>query len=135
MTTIVLADDHKMLRQGIRTLLEFEPDFTVIGEASNGTEALDLVKRTHPDILVTDITMPPPTGIQLAEEIKRRHYPTKVIVLSMHDNEFCMTEALTVGASAYVLKESGVEDIVKAIREALDGRRFVSSPFILPTAL
>jgi DNA-binding NarL/FixJ family response regulator len=78
--------------------------------------------------------MPPPSGIKLAEEIKRKHYPTKVVVLSMHDNELCVAEALSVGASAYVLKECGVEDIVKAVREALAGRQFVSHPFSLPKA-
>ena len=134
MIKIILADDHKIFRQGVRALLEYEPDFAVVGEASNGADALSLVESIRPDVLVTDITMPPPSGIKLAEEINRKHYPTKVVILSMHDNEQYMTEALSAGASAYVVKDSGVEDIVKSIREALAGRRFVSHPFSLPKA-
>ena len=135
MITIVLADDHKIVRQGVRALLEFEPDLKVVGEAANGTEALALVERLKPDILVSDITMPPPTGIDLADKISRLKYPTKVIVLSMHADEPFVVSALTSGALGYVLKEAGVEYIVTAIREALANRRYVSPPLVMPTGI
>ena len=135
MVTIVLADDHKIVRQGVRTLLEFEPDLKVIGEASNGTEALALVESQRPDILVTDISMPPPTGIELAQKVRQLGFPTKVIILSMHADEPFVVSALTAGALGYVLKEAGVEYIVTAIREALANRRYVSPPLAMPKAI
>ncbi len=134
MKTIILADDHKIIRQGVRALLEYEPDFHIIGEARDGVEALSLLKHTHPDVLLTDISMPGYSGIELAEEVRRRHLPTKVIILSMHGDEPYVNRAFACGASGYVLKESGVEHIVAAIREALAGGFYVSPPLILPAA-
>ena len=132
MTTIILADDHKIVRQGVRALLEYEPDFDIVGEAGDGAEALLLLERTRPDVLVTDLSMPAYNGIELAEEIRRRHWPTKVIILSMHGDEPYVARALASGASCYVLKESGVEHTVIAIREALAGGRYVSPPLVMP---
>jgi DNA-binding NarL/FixJ family response regulator len=134
MTTIILADDHKIVRQGVRTLLEYEPDFDIVGEANDGAEALSLLERTTPDVLVTDLSMPGLTGIELAEEIRRRKLPTKVIILSMHGDELYVMKALACGASGYVLKESGVEHTVSAIREALAGGRYVSPPLTMPSS-
>jgi DNA-binding NarL/FixJ family response regulator len=133
MTTIILADDHKIVRQGVRALLEYEPDFDIVGEANDGTEALSLLERTAPDVLVTDLSMPGLTGIELADEIRRRKLPTKVIILSMHGDELYVRKALACGASGYVLKESGVEHTVSAIREALAGGRYVSPPLTIPS--
>jgi DNA-binding NarL/FixJ family response regulator len=133
MTTIVLADDHKIVRQGVRALLEFEPDFDIIGEAGDGAEALSMLERIVPDVLVTDLSMPKRTGIELAEEIRRRKWPTKVIILSMHSDEPYINRAMASGASGYVLKESGVEHTVAAIRKALAGGRYVSPPLVLPS--
>ncbi|XUX00026.1 MAG: response regulator transcription factor [Dehalogenimonas sp.] len=134
MITIVIADDHKIVRQGLRNLLEMEPDLKVVGEASNGSEALALIENQRPDILVTDISMPPPTGIELAKMIrqKKKGYPSKVVVLSMHADEPFVVSALTAGALGYVLKEAGVEYVVTAIREAAANRRFVSPPLVMP---
>jgi len=133
MTTIILADDHKIVRQGVRALLEYEPDFNIVGEAADGAEALLLLERTRPDVLVTDISMPAYSGIELAEEIHRRRLPTKVIILSMHGDEPYISRALACGASGYVLKESGVEHTVAAIREALAGGRYLSPPLVFPS--
>jgi DNA-binding NarL/FixJ family response regulator len=135
MITIVIADDHKIVRQGVRALLEFEPDLKVIGEAANGRDALALVESLKPDILVSDITMPPPTGIELAAKISKAGYATKVIVLSMHADEPFVVSALTSGALGYVLKEAGVEYIVTAIREAVANRRYVSPPLVMPKGI
>ena len=132
MTTIILADDHKIVRQGIRALLEYEPDFNIVGEASNGTEALSLLESKIPDVLVTDLSMPGLTGMELADEIRKRKLPTKVIILSMHGDEPYLARAIACGVSGYVLKESGVEHTVSAIREALAGGRYVSPPLIMP---
>ena len=133
MTTIILADDHKIVRQGVRALLEYEPDFDIVGEANDGAEALSLLERTTPDVLVTDLSMPGLTGIELADKIRRRKLPTKVIILSMHGDELYVMKALACGASGYVLKESGVEHTVSAIREALAGGRYVSPPLTIPS--
>ncbi len=133
MTTIVLADDHKIVRQGIRALLEYEPDFNIVGEACDGAEALSLLERTRPDVLVTDLSMPKHTGIELADEIRRRKWPTKVVILSMHGDETYVSRAMACGVSGYVLKESGVEHTVNAIREALAGGRYVSPPLVMPS--
>jgi DNA-binding NarL/FixJ family response regulator len=133
MTTIILADDHKIVRQGVRALLEYEPDFDIVGEAGDGAEALSLLERTRPDVLVTDLSMPAYTGIELAEEIRRRKWPTKVVILSMHGDEPYVVKALASGVSCYVLKESGVEHTVTAIRKALAGGRYVSPPLVMPS--
>jgi DNA-binding NarL/FixJ family response regulator len=134
MTTIVLADDHRIVRQGIRALLEYEPDFNVVGEAGDGAEALSLLESTQPDILVTDLSMPTHTGIELAMEILKRKWPTKVIILSMHGDESYVVAEMSCGVSGYVLKESGVEHTVNAIRKALSGGRYVSPPLTMPSA-
>ena len=133
MTTILLADDHKIVRQGVRALLEYEPDFDIVGEACNGMEALSLLESTVPDVLVTDLSMPGLTGIELAVEIRKRKWPTKVIILSMHGDEPYVIRALACGVSGYVLKESGVEHTVNAVREALAGGRYLSPPLVMPS--
>jgi DNA-binding NarL/FixJ family response regulator len=133
MTTVILADDHKIVRQGVRALLEYEPDFNIVGEACNGAEALSLLETTVPDVLVTDLSMPILTGIQLAEEIRKRKLHTKVVILSMHGDEPYLIKAMACGVSGYVLKESGVEHTVNAIREALAGGRYVSPPLVMPS--
>jgi len=133
MTSILLADDHKILRQGVRSLLEYEIDFEVVGEACDGAEALDLLERMRPDILLTDLSMPVHNGIELAAEIRKQKWLTKVVILSMYGDEPYVVAAFNHGVCAYVLKESGAELAVKAIREALAGRRYVSPPLVLPT--
>jgi DNA-binding NarL/FixJ family response regulator len=133
MITILLADDHKLIRQYVRGLLERQPDFDNVGEARNGTEALALLEKLRPDILVADLSMPAKTGIELAEEIRRRKWPTKVVIFSIYGDASHVAAAFERGAGAYILKESGFEHSVTAIREVIAGRRYVSPPLVLPT--
>jgi two-component system, NarL family, response regulator NreC len=128
MYTIVLADDHQVVRLGMRTLLEAEEDFSVIGEAAGGLEADRLVEQLKPDILIVDLMMPGINGLEVTRHVAQRVPGTRIIMLSMHANESYVLEALRHGASAYVLKESSANDIVHAVREVLDGRRYLSPP-------
>ena len=125
---IVLADDHELLRQGVRALLRAEADFQVVGEAGDGLTALDMVDRLKPDVLVADLTMPDLGGLELTHQAVRRSPRTRVVILTMHSAEPFVLEALEQGASAYVLKDAGVSELVRAIREAASGRRYLSPP-------
>ena len=122
---IVLADDHALVRRGVRLILEQEPDFEVVGEASDGHEAVALTRDLGPDLVILDIAMPRMTGLQAAREIGRRNDPPRVLMLSMHDNEQYFFESLRLGASGYVLKSVADEDLVSACRAALRGEAFV----------
>jgi len=125
---IVLADDHPIVRQGLCALLEAETDFQVVGEAGDGLEAVALVERVKPDVLVLDLMMPTLSGLEVARQTRQRSPQTRVVILSMHADEGYVLEALTAGASANVLKKSTAGDLVKAIRDAIAGRRFLSPP-------
>ncbi|MFZ1550765.1 MAG: response regulator transcription factor [Anaerolineae bacterium] len=125
---IVLADDHPIVRQGLRALLEAETDFQLVGEAGDGLEAVGLVERVKPDVLVLDLMMPGLAGFEVARQTRQRSPQTRIVILSMHADEGYVLEALTAGASAYVLKKSTTADLVKAIRDAIAGRRFLSPP-------
>jgi DNA-binding NarL/FixJ family response regulator len=124
--TIVLADDHEIVRQGIRRLLEDK--FEVTGEAADGEEALKLLAKLHPDVLVTDMRMPKKDGIEIAREAKQCCPKTKVLILSIYGSEAYVYSALRAGASGYVLKSSGVQDLDIAIQEVMRGKRFPSEP-------
>jgi DNA-binding NarL/FixJ family response regulator len=127
-TTIVLADDHRIVRQGLRALLSAEEDFSVIGEADDGREALEVVRRFNPDVLVLDLMMPGLNGLEVARQV-HKHWPkVGIVVLSMHDDEGFVLEALANGVSAYVLKDSNSSDLVLAVREVAAGRRYLSPP-------
>jgi DNA-binding NarL/FixJ family response regulator len=126
MTTIVLADDHPMVRQGVRTVLESEPDWRVIGEAADGTPVLDLVAQLKPDILIVDMMMPGLNGIEVTQQIRQYVPQTKVIVFSMHADKTYVRETLGKGALGYVLKESDASELIRAVHEVLAGRRYLS---------
>jgi DNA-binding NarL/FixJ family response regulator len=128
MTTIVLADDHHVVRQGLRSLLEAESDFSVVGEAGDGLEATQLVERLQPDVLVLDLMMPSLNGLEVTRQVSQRSPQTHVVILSMHPNEAYVLEALRAGAAAYVLKESTSAELVRAVREAVAGGRYLSPP-------
>jgi two-component system response regulator NreC len=128
MTTIVLADDHHVVRQGLRSLLEAEPDFSVVDETGDGLEAAQLVERLQPDVLVLDLMMPSLNGLEVTRQVSQRSPRTQVVILSMHANEAHVLEALRAGAAAYVLKESTSAELVQAVREAVAGRRYLSPP-------
>jgi two-component system, NarL family, response regulator NreC len=125
---IVLADDHELVRQGVRALLESEADLHVVAETGDGLAALDLVEKLRPDLLVADLMMPGLGGLELTRQALRRSPGTKVLILSMHAAEPFVREALEHGASAYVLKDAGIAELVQAIRETSLGRRYLSPP-------
>lgn len=124
---ILLADDHHIVRQGLRALLEGEPDFSLVGEASDGTEVLPLVERLKPHVVVLDIKMPGRSGIEVAREVSQKT-ATKIVMLSMYSEDAYVAQSLRAGASAYVLKEARAGDLVHAIREVAEGRRYLSAP-------
>src|SRR5215510_10814503 len=128
MTTIVLADDHHIVRQGLRALLEVESDLKVVGEAGDGLEAVRNVEALNPGVLVLDLMMPGLNGLDVLKQIKKRSPSTMIVILSMYANEAYVLEALTNGASAYVLKDSTSSDLVRAVNEAAAGRRYLSPP-------
>ena len=128
-TTIVLADDHAIVRQGLRALLQAEPQFTIVGEANDGVEAIRLVQRTQPRVLIVDLMMTALNGLEVTRQVHDRWPQIRVVVLSMLANEAYVLEALRHGAGAYVLKDSTAADLVKAVREVLVGRRYLSAPF------
>ena len=127
-TTIVLADDHPIVRLGLRSVLEAEPDLQVIGEAGDGLATMSLVERLRPQVLVLDLMMPGLSGLEVARQARQRAPETRVIVLSMHANEAYVLEALRHGAAAYVLKETSSTELVQAVRAVVAGRRYLSRP-------
>ncbi|MCH8280316.1 MAG: response regulator transcription factor [Chloroflexi bacterium] len=129
MTSIVLADDHTIVRQGLRLLLEAEPDFSIVGEASDGLEVAGLVDRLRPDVLVLDLMMPGISGLEVTRNVCQQFPETSVVILSMHADESYVLAALKNGAAAYVLKDAGADDLLQAVREVVQGRRYLSSPF------
>jgi two-component system response regulator NreC len=128
MTTIVLADDHRIVRQGLRALLEAEPDFQLVGETGDGLEAVQLAGRLQPDVVVLDLMMPSINGLEATRQISDGCPQTHVIILSMHADEGYVLEALRNGAAGYVLKDSSADDLARAVREVVAGRRYLSPP-------
>lgn len=128
MTTIVLADDHRIVRQGLRALLEAEPDFRIVGETGDGLEVIRLVERLQPDVLVLDLMMPGLSGLEVTRRVSQCSRQTRVVILSMHANEAYVLEALRNGAASYVLKDASAADLVQAVREVAAGRRYLSPP-------
>jgi len=125
---IVLADDHRIVREGFRALLDAQKDFEVIGETGDGLEAIRLVEKLKPDVLLVDMMMPALNGLEVTRQITQRGLPAKVVVLSMHSNEAYVLEAMKNGAAAYVLKDATSADLIRAVREAVAGRRYLSPP-------
>lgn len=124
---IVLADDHKIVRQGFHALLRAENDLYVIGEADDGLEAIELVRELKPHILIMDLMMPGLNGLEAARQIPKASSQTKVIILSMYDDEGFVLEALQNGVAGYVLKDAGSNELIDAIREVRAGHRYLSS--------
>jgi DNA-binding NarL/FixJ family response regulator len=125
-TRIVLADDHTLMRRGLRLVLEREPGLAVVGEASNGREAIDIVIRENPDVVILDIAMPLLNGIEAAKRIHEERLKTAVMILSMHSDEAYILKALRAGARAYLLKDSAETDLIQAIRAVCSGKAFFS---------
>jgi two-component system response regulator NreC len=123
---IILADDHAVIRRGLRLVLEQQKDFAVVGEASDGRAAVSLAELTRPDVAVLDITMPNLNGIEAAHQISSRQLGVATIILSMHADESFVLRALKAGARAYLLKESAEGDLINAVRLVAEGKSFFS---------
>jgi two-component system response regulator NreC len=126
--SILLADDHKLFRESIRALLQQQPEMRIVGEAANGLETLTLAMQLRPMLLVLDVAMPGLSGLDVIRQVKRRYPEMFVVVLSGYNDEGYVIDALSHGASAYVLKEQSVGDLVLAIKATAAGYRFLSPP-------
>jgi two-component system response regulator NreC len=126
--SILLADDHTILRQGLAALLEAEPDFSILGEASTGLETLQKVFTLDPDVLVLDLALPDINGLEITRQVHSSNPRTCIVILSMHAKEAYVFEAFNNGASAYVLKGSDARELIQAIRRAKQGVRYLSPP-------
>ena len=124
-TRILLADDHALVRQGVRMILDNEPDLSVVAEAGNGVEAVEKGRRTEIDLVIMDVAMPLMTGLQAARELTRRKPGLRILMLSMHDNEQYFFESLKAGATGYVLKSVADRDLVQACRAAMRDESFI----------
>jgi DNA-binding NarL/FixJ family response regulator len=122
----LLADDHAIVRRGLRSLLETQPGVDVIGEAADGLEALRLCTERVPDLLILDIAMPKMNGIEVASRVQKLDRPPRVIILSMHTDEAYIIRALAAGARGYLLKDATDEDLLPAIRAVLSGKPYFS---------
>lgn len=129
-TRILLADDHALVRRGVRLILDGEPDLQVVAEAGDGAEAVELVQKVEVDLAILDVAMPRMTGLQAARELSRRYPNLRLLILTMHDNEQYLFEALKAGAAGYVLKSLADRDLVQACRAAMRGE-----PFLYPGAV
>jgi two-component system response regulator NreC len=123
---VLVADDHAIVRRGLRSLLETASDLTVVAEASDGLEAVRLCEEYHPDILILDIGMPKLSGLEVAARAQKFDRPPRVIILSMHSDESYIIRALAAGARAYLLKDATDEDLIPAIRAIASGKPFFS---------
>jgi two-component system response regulator NreC len=126
--SIILADDHPVVRRGMQALLESEQDFSIVGVASDGLEAVELTERLKPDVLVLDLMMPGLSGLEALRILRERCPRTRIVILSMYSSSAFVAQALQNGAVGYVLKECTEENLVRAVREAAAGRRFLSPP-------
>ena len=126
MIRIVLAEDHQIVRQGCKALLENEPDLRVIGQASDGLEAVSLVEKTSPEVLILDLMIPRLHGLEVIRQVRALVPSTKVVILSMHGEEPFVRGALQNGAHAYVLKDCSSEDLVRAVRAVMAGHHYLT---------
>ena len=123
---IVLADDHTVMRSGLRLLLERQPNLEVVGEASDGKQAVEIAAAEKPDVVIMDIAMPHLNGVEAARQIAQRNPQTAIAILSMHSDESSVIRSLKAGARAYLLKDSAEADLIEAIRAITEGKSFFS---------
>ena len=124
--TVLLADDHQIVRSGFREILEREDDLKVLGEAKDGLEAVTLVKKLHPDVVLMDVAMPRLNGLQATRQILQAFPATKIIMLSAYSDDAYVSEAMNSGAQGYLLKQTSAENVCEAIREVAQGHTFFS---------
>ncbi|WP_281240095.1 response regulator transcription factor [Flavobacterium praedii] len=123
---VVLADDHVFVRDGIKSLLENEANITVVGEATDGLEALTLIDSLQPDLLILDIRMPNLTGIEVVEQLRSKNNLVKIVMLSMHESEEYVLKSIQAGADGYLLKGSSKEEFLKALHTVANGGKYFS---------
>jgi DNA-binding NarL/FixJ family response regulator len=123
---IVIAEDHTILREGLRSLLSSSPDFEVVGEAEDGREAIRCVEKLKPDLILTDLSMPRMNGMEAIREIKRQSPKTKILVLTVHRTDEYILATLKAGADGYLLKDSTHTELVMAVKNVLSGKRYIS---------
>ena len=129
---VMLVDDHKMLREGIKQLIEFESDITVVAQASGGEECLNAIRDTEIDVCVLDINLPDVQGTKLLKDIHKLSRKVKVLMLTVHNEVEYLLDALDNGANGYILKDSGSGELIKAIRAVYSGERYIQ-PNLIPT--
>jgi DNA-binding NarL/FixJ family response regulator len=125
-TTIILADDHPIFRQGLKQVIEKHPGFNVIAEADNGTSALELIKQLRPTVAVLDLDMPELDGFAVARRVREAHVATNVIMLTMHKDELHINEAIDLGVLGYVIKDSAASEVVECIKSVAGGKEYFS---------
>lgn len=129
---VMLADDHILMREGIKQLLEFDGTLEIIAEASDGEECLEILKSTNPDILLLDINMPGKSGIDVLEELKLRKTPLKVLILTVHNEVEYLVRAIDIGAEGYILKDSGSAELKEAITSIVNNETYIQ-PSLIPS--
>jgi DNA-binding NarL/FixJ family response regulator len=132
---VLIADDHKIMRQGLRSLIENESDFQCVAEAEDGLEAVKIARQLHPDVVIMDIVMPNLNGIEATRQIKAELPDVEVIVLSMHATRAYVAQVLQAGAAGYLLKDSPFEDLIAALRSVSEGQMYLSPAVARGTAL
>jgi two-component system, NarL family, response regulator DegU len=124
-TKIVIIDDHQLFREGVKRILDFEPDFEVVAEGDDGNEALQLVEQYDPDVVIMDINMPSVNGVEATKQLVEANPDTKVIILSIHDDETYVTHALQTGARGYLLKEMDADALIQAVKVVAEGGSYL----------
>jgi len=127
--SLILADDHPIVRHGLRMVLEAETDFQILGEVEDGLQILDVVERLKPDVLILDVMLPGMNGLEVARRVRSVSPETRVVMLSMYSSEAYVLEALRNGAMGYVLKSASANLLIEAVRTVMNGRRYLSPPF------
>jgi len=134
MISVVIADDHAVVRGGLRALIKDDPQLVLVGEASGGMEAIDLVNQLHPDILVLDLSMPDIDGVTVTRRLKEAGTATRILVLTVHEDEGLLREAIRLGAAGYVLKRAAEAELIQAIQTILQGKLYVD-PVLMRSVL
>lgn len=124
-TKIVIIDDHQLFREGVKRILDFEASFTVVAEGDDGSEALELVEKFQPDVVIMDINMPNTNGVEATGHLIQKYPESKVIILSIHDDENYVTHALRTGATGYLLKEMDADALIEAVKVVADGGSYL----------
>lgn len=124
---LLIVDDHKVVRAGIRLLFQTDNEVDIVGETENGEKAIELVKKLHPDVVITDVSMPNMSGIQLTKKLKEEHPKIKVLIISMHNDDDYIIDALEAGAMGYVTKDSNDDEIINAVHSISNDKMYYGS--------